>query len=216
MDTFLGGCAERTANALTPRSATTRIATMTIHIRFFLPPAAGAGGATGSAKVSSSVGTGHSSRPVPIRKNGGSLFNGFPRVGKIIESRLNDAAFRQSLDHGLHARAGEVSFVNEELPNFLRAEPARHDLLGFGYRGRQEELSNGLEVRRRTVKRAPFMQALQGGLRTDPLHAFIEIRADENRDVDQLFAGETEMPKVLLQVEDLRCDHSGASQARKA
>src|SRR5438132_9560688 len=115
MDTFLGGCAERTANALTPSSATMRIATMTIHIRFFLPPAAGAGGATGSAKVPPP------SAPDTVRarfrfaRTVGAYLMVSRALEKIIEPRLNDAPFGQSLDHGLHARGGEVSLVDEEL-----------------------------------------------------------------------------------------------------
>ena len=65
------------------------------------------------------------------------------------------------------------------------------------------------------VERIPLSNPLHGGLRADPFYPSVEVGADEECNVDELFAGKTEGVEILIEVQDLRRHGPRASLARK-
>src|SRR5712691_12576589 len=146
MCNFCGTRAESTAKALTPIKATTRIATMTIHMRRF-PPTAWAGGAAGSAKIPPPSTPDASSRwSSEAARTGRAYLMVIPQACEIVEPWPNHTPFGQSLDQRLNARRGEVSFVAQKFLHSFGIEGPGDDLFRRHDGRMQKEFVNRIDV----------------------------------------------------------------------
>src|SRR5438552_2145440 len=147
-----------------------------------------------------------------------SVFQRRRQGSSDVQGALPTAGTMQALDGLLHPVAGKFPLVAEKTEDgsLVRGFGSGNR---FGRHGRvREETPNRFERRRQcgghfhwsTIEGFPFLNPLDRGLRSNPFHAFVEVRTHENRDIDQLVSREAEVREVLFQVEDFRRHVPGA------
>src|SRR3989449_8083096 len=129
----------------------------------------------------------------------------------------------EAFDGPLNPVARESAILAEEAIQGRRLGRFRGGDRFGRHRRVRKELSNGINGRGqprghlggRVIERLPFSEPPYPPPRPPALHPLIEVGTHEDRNIDQLFASQTEMFEVLPEVEDLRWGSSGSAHTRE-
>src|SRR6184192_1563450 len=135
-----------------------------------------------------------------------SVFQQRQRSSSDVQGTLPTAGTVQALDGLLHPVAGEFALLAEKAKDGPLVRGSRSGDRFGRHRRVREETPNRFERRgqrgghlgRSVIEGFPFPNPLDGGLRSNPFYSLVEIRAHENRHVDQLLSREAELGQVLF------------------
>ena len=114
----------------------------------------------------------------------------------------------------MYARSGKISLGAKETLDPAGIHGTRGQIPRLDYRRFPEEGPNRFEVigqlpanlGRRAIERTPVLDPFQSGLRSDSLHAIVEVRTHHDREVDELFPADLVVLQHLLSFDQLRSD----------